>query len=137
MVNNHRTHPANLDPSHFKLNSGFTPVNPEGNLRRAIELHSQILHSETQAISARDLTTIEDILVKKDESLEILLSAKEDLGQDFESFSDLVQLFEQVVKHQQKNTENFRKLHIQQSEYPESGKPTDTFSDRVSRAYRK
>jgi hypothetical protein len=48
-----------------------------------------------------------------------------------------MQLFEQVVEHQQKNTESFRRLHIQESESPESGKSTDTFSDRVSRAYRK
>ena len=112
-------------------------MNPEERLRQAIELHSQVLHSETQAISARDLSTIEDILGKKDESLEVLLSAKEDLGQEYQSASDLVQLFEQVVEHQQKNTENFRKLHIQESENSESGKPTDTFSDRVSKAYRK
>ncbi len=112
-------------------------MNPEEKLRHAIELHSQVLHSETQAISARDLSTIEDILVKKDESLGILLSAKEELGQDYDSSGDLVKLFEQVVEHQQKNTENFRKLHIQESESPESGKSTDTFSDRVTRAYRK
>jgi hypothetical protein len=112
-------------------------VNPEEKLRHAIELHSQVLHSEAQAISARDLSIIEDILAKKDESLEILLSAKEDLGQDYETSSDLMKLFEQVVDYQRKNTENFRKLHIQESENPESGKPTDTFSDRVSRAYRK
>jgi hypothetical protein len=112
-------------------------VNPEEKLRQAIELYSQVLHSETQAISARDLTTVEEILAKKDESLEILLSAKEDLGQGYGSSSDLVQLFEEVVEHQQKNTENFRKLHIQESESPEPGKPLDTFSDRVSRAYRK
>jgi hypothetical protein len=112
-------------------------VNLEEKLRHAIELHSQVLHSETQAISARDLSTIEDILAKKDESLEILLSAKENLGQDYETSSELMQLFEQVVEHQQKNTENFRKLHIQESESSESAKSTDTFSDRVSRAYRK
>jgi len=112
-------------------------VNPEEKLRQAIELHSQVLHSETQAISARDLSTIEEVLAKKDESLEILLSAKENLGQNYDSASDLVQLFEQVVEHQQKNTESFRKLHIQESESSESGKPSGTFSDRVSRAYRK
>ena len=111
-------------------------MNPEEKLRHAIELHSQVLHSETQAVSARDLSTIEEILAKKDESLKILLSAKEDLGQNYESSSDLVQLFEEVVEHQQKNTENFRKLHIQESQSSESGKPLDTFSDRVSRAYR-
>jgi hypothetical protein len=111
-------------------------VNPEERLRQAIELHSQVLHSETQAISARDLSTIEDILRKKDESLEVLLSAKEDLGQKYQSNSDLAQLFEQVFEHQQKNTENFRKLHIQESESPESGKTSGTLSDRVTRAYR-
>ena len=112
-------------------------MNLEEKLRHAIELHSQVLHSETQAISARDLSTIEDILAKKDESLEILLSAKEDLGQNYETSSDLMQLFEQVVERQQKNTESFRRLHIQESESPESAKSTDNFSDRVSRAYRK
>lgn len=112
-------------------------MNPEEKLRHAIELHSHVLHSETQAISARDLSTIEGILAKKDESLKILLSAKDDLGQDYETSNDLMQLFKQVVKHQQKNTENFRKLHIQESESSEAGKPSDTFSDRVSRAYRK
>ena len=112
-------------------------MNPEEKLRQSIELHSQVLHSESQAISARDLSTIEDILTKKDESLEILLSAKEDLGEAYETSTDLMQLFEQVVEHQQKNTENFRKLHIQESESSESGKSSDTFSDRVSRAYRK
>ena len=71
-------------------------MNPEEKLRHAIELHSQVLHSETQAISARDLSTIEDILAKKDESLEILLSAKEDLGLDYETSNDLMQLFEQI-----------------------------------------
>ena len=105
-------------------------------LRHAIELHSQVLHSETQAISARDLSTIEDILAKKDESLEILLSAKEDVGQDYEKSSHLMQLFEEVVEHQEKNTENFRKLHIQESENPVSGKTSGTLSDRVTRAYR-
>ena len=111
-------------------------MNPVEKLTHAIELHSKVLHSETQAISARDLSTIEDILAKKDESLEILLSAKEDVGQDYEESSDLMQLFEEVVEHQEKNTENFRKLHIQESESPESGKTSGTLSDRVTRAYR-
>lgn len=112
-------------------------MNPQQALRRAIELHSQILHSESQAISARDLSTIEEILTKKDESLEFLLSAKEAFGAHIDSDPDLKILLKEVIEHQQKNADSFRKLHIQESNKNSPDKANDCFSDRVSKAYRR
>ena len=109
----------------------------EEELRKTIELHSQVLHSEAQAISARDLSTIDDILAQKDESLGMLLSAKESFGQHLDSSPDLQLLLEEVIEHQRKNTEDFRKLHVQGKESTGSSKSVHTFSDKVSRAYRK
>ena len=47
----------------------------------ALETHENLLHAETQAIAAKHLDTIESIL-KKDESLRLLLEAKDLLGED-------------------------------------------------------
>ena len=45
-------------------------------LLEALDLHHNILHAEQQAIAARDLNSVEDILARKDKSLDLLLLAK-------------------------------------------------------------
>ena len=47
-----------------------------------LEVHENLLHAETQAIAAKHLDTIEEILEKKDTSLTALLSARENLIED-------------------------------------------------------
>lgn len=106
------------------------------NLKKALVLHSQVLHAESQAISAKDLTTVEEILQRKDESLEFLISAKESFEQNSNTNSDLEKLIQDVLSHQEKNTENFRKLHIQEKNSSNHNRLSNSLSDRVNRAYR-
>ena len=47
-----------------------------------LEVHENLLHAETQAIAAKHLDTIEEILEKKETSLSTLLSARENLIED-------------------------------------------------------
>jgi len=107
------------------------------NLKKALELHSQVLHAESQAISAKDLSTVEEILQRKDESLEFLVTAKDFFEQNSSTNSDLEKLIQDVLSHQEKNTENFRKLHIQEENSSNKNRLSNSLSDRVSRAYRR
>ena len=107
------------------------------NLKKALELHSQVLHAESQAISAKDLTTVEEILQRKDESLEFLISAKELFDQNSNTDSYLEKLIEDVLSHQEKNTENFRKLHKQEKNSSHKNRLSNSLSDRVNRAYQR
>ena len=55
-------------------------------LLNALDLHQNILHAEKQAISARDLDTVENILLQKDSSLELVLAARNEVDSKFPDF---------------------------------------------------
>lgn len=85
-------------------------------LLKALELHENLLHAETQAIAARDLDTIESILAKKEQSLQILVDAREKIKQDPFSNKDTGDLINQVTELQRRNAEAFRKLASSKSD---------------------
>lgn len=112
-------------------------MNLKKNLSRALELHSHLLHAETQAISAKDLSTIEDILIKKDESLEFLISAKNLVEESFDSYPELLSLVKDVLEHQAKNAEDFRKLHVQNGDKKCAIDSSNSLTNRITKAYRR
>ena len=78
----------------------------------ALETHENLLHAETQAIAAKHkhLDTIEEILQKKDRSLQILLSNKADLPEKFLDDSKINEQIERVLQLQQRNADSFKKF---------------------------
>ena len=103
------------------------------NLLNALELHYNILHAEKQAIAARDLNTVEDILQQKDKSLEYLLSAKNEVDSNYPA--QVNSRIESVLTLQQKNTQSFRKLHIQDNSQPDSNENSNPLFRRLHKAY--
>jgi len=112
-------------------------VSVKETFNRALQLHSQVLHAETQAISAKDLSTIQDILVKKDESLDFLISAKNLVEESTDSFPELESLVKDVLDHQAENTENFRKLHVQNGDKTSTIDSSNNLTNRIAKAYRR
>ena len=80
----------------------------------ALETFENLLHAETQAIAAKHLETIEQIIERKDENLKALLEAKERIGIDPRSISEADALVDQVLDLQEKNVESFRRLFEKQ-----------------------
>ena len=80
----------------------------------ALETFENLLHAETQAIAAKHLETIEQIIERKDENLKALLEAKERIGVDPRSISEADALVDQVLDLQEKNVESFRRLFEKQ-----------------------
>ena len=80
----------------------------------ALETFENLLHAETQAIAAKHLDTIEQIIVRKDESLQVLLQAKDKVSVDPRSISEADSLVDQVLDLQEKNVESFRRLFDRQ-----------------------
>ena len=80
----------------------------------ALETFENLLHAETQAIAAKHLDTIEQIIVRKDESLQVLLQAKDKVSVDPRSISEADLLVDQVLDLQEKNVESFRRLFDRQ-----------------------
>ena len=80
----------------------------------ALETFENLLHAETQAIAAKHLDTIEQIIAKKDESLKVLLQAKDQVGTDPRAIREADMLVDQVLDLQQKNVESFRRLFDRQ-----------------------
>ena len=76
----------------------------------ALETFENLLHAETQAIAAKHLDTIEQIIARKDESLQVLLQAKDKVSVDPRSISEADLLVDQVLDLQEKNVESFRRL---------------------------
>ena len=101
-------------------------------LLEALDLHHNILHAEQQAIAARDLNSVEDILARKDKSLDLLLLAKKGIIQiilhTFNRISSVLSL-------QQKNTQNFKKLHIQDDQPSDSVENSNPLFRRLKKAY--
>ena len=104
-------------------------------LFEALELHQNLIHAEQQAISSRDLSTIESILAQKEKSLSLLIAAKANHTSNYSP--ELNSRISKVLEQQRKNTENFRKLHIQQtcSEGDQTNKVSPLFR-RMRQAYR-
>ena len=89
-----------------------------------LETFENLLHAETQAIAAKHLDTIEQIIERKDESLKVLLDAKDKLSTDPRNISEADELVDQVLDLQEKNVESFRRLFDRQYKI-EQGKNAD------------
>ena len=90
----------------------------------ALETFENLLHAETQAIAAKHLDTIEQIIAKKEESLKVLLQAKDQVGTDPRTIKEADILVDQVLDLQEKNVESFRRLFDRQFKI-EQGKETE------------
>jgi len=93
----------------------LSPNSPEFSFfLEALETFENLLHAETQAIAAKHLETIEDIIERKDENLKALLDAKERIGINPRTVAKADELVDQVLDLQEKNVESFRKLFEKQ-----------------------
>ena len=99
----------------------------------ALDLHHNILHAEKQAIDARDLDTIEELLSQKDKSLNMVLSAKSKLSENYPE--DVKSRINSVLTLQKSNTQNFRNLHVQDNGQSEKNESTNPLFRRLKRAY--
>lgn len=101
-----------------------------------LEVHENLLHAETQAIAAKELDIMESILQKKDESLEIVLAARDNLGVEPRTNQQLDSLIDRVIELQKRNADSFQKLVKQQSS---KASPKDEsknlLSNRLKQAY--
>ena len=101
-----------------------------------LEVHENLLHAETQAIAAKELDVIESILQKKDESLEIVLTARDNLGVDPRTNQQLDSLIDRVIELQKRNADSFQKLVKQQSSKASSkDESKNLLSNRLKQAY--
>jgi hypothetical protein len=80
-----------------------------------LETHQNLLHAETQAIAAKHLDTIESILAKKEESLSLLLEARDNIGFDPRNNNEANELIDQVIELQKRNAQSLKKLVDYQS----------------------
>jgi hypothetical protein len=99
----------------------------------ALELHQNLIHAEQHAISSRDLNIIEDILKRKDESLQILISAKQASTENYPP--EIESRISSILDQQKKNTLNFRKLHIQEGGAEVETTETNPLFNRMRKAY--
>ena len=101
-----------------------------------LEVHENLLHAETQAIAAKELDIIESILQKKDESLEIVLAARDNLVMDPRTNQQLDSLIDRVIELQKRNADSFQKLVKQQSSKASSkDESKNLLSNRLKQAY--
>ena len=99
----------------------------------ALELHQNLIHAEQHAISSRDLNIIEDILKRKDESLQILINAKQTSTENYPP--EIESRISSILDQQKKNTLNFRKLHIQEDRTAAETSETNPLFNRMRKAY--
>jgi len=99
----------------------------------ALELHQNLLHAEQQAISSKDLNIVEDILRQKDETLQLLIDAKQNTGGNYPK--EIESRISNVLDQQRRNTQNFRNLHIQQDRTEPSVQESSPIFRRMRRAY--
>ena len=99
----------------------------------SLETFENLLHAETQAIAAKHLDTIEEIISKKDEGLRILLEAKDSLDADPRSISEADALVDQVLDLQEKNVQSFRKLFDRQFKINHGKETQELPRDRILR----
>ena len=102
----------------------------------AVEAYESLLHAETQAIAAKHLDTIEEILEKKDDSLNFLVSAKKNLEVDYQLNEELNNQVARVLQLQQRNTKAFNKFFSEWSRKEKGLKEKLSSSDlRLKRTY--
>ena len=99
----------------------------------ALDLHQNLLHAEQQAISTRDLNIIEDILKQKDESLQVLINAKQTSVENYPP--EIQSRISYILDQQKKNTLNFRKLHIQENRTELEPPEANPIFKRMRKAY--
>ena len=99
----------------------------------ALDLHQNLLYAEQQAISSKDLNIIEDILKQKDESLQILINAKQATNENYPP--EIESRISSILDQQKKNTLNFRKLHIQEGQTEVETSETNPLFNRMRKAY--
>ena len=102
-------------------------------LKDALELHQNLLHAEQQAISSRDLNIVEDILKQKDESLQVLINAKQATVENYPP--EIQSRISYILDQQKKNTLNFRKLHIQENQTELEPAEANPIFKRMRKAY--
>ena len=113
-----------------------TPAADFDHFLELLEVHENLLHAETQAIAAKELDTIESILQKKDESLEIVLTARDNLGVDPRTNQQLDSLIDRVIELQKRNADSFQKLVKQQSSKASPKvESKNLLSNRLKQAY--
>ena len=101
-----------------------------------LEVHENLLHAETQAIAAKELDIIESILQKKDESLVIVLAARDNLRVDPRTNQQLDSLIDRVIELQKRNADSFKKLVKQQSlKASPKDDSKNLLSNRLKQAY--
>ena len=98
-----------------------------------LETFENLLHAETQAIAAKHLDTIEQIIARKDESLQVLLQAKDKVSTDPRNISEADELVEQVLDLQEKNVESFRRLFDRQYKIEQGKEAEEMPRDRKLR----
>ena len=76
-----------------------------------LELHENLLHAETQAIAAKHLDTIESLIEAKQENLNFLLEAKEELKSNPRDDQRADEFIEKILELQDRNTKSFSKLY--------------------------
>ena len=99
----------------------------------ALETFENLLHAETQAIAAKHLDTIEQIIARKDESLQVLLQAKDKVSTDPRNISEADELVDQVLDLQEKNVESFRRLFDRQYKIEQGKEAEEMPRDRKLR----
>ena len=99
----------------------------------ALETFENLLHAETQAIAAKHLDTIEQIIARKDESLQVLLQAKDKVSADPRNISEADELVDHVLDLQEKNVESFRRLFDRQYKIEQGKEAEEMPRDRKLR----
>ena len=106
-------------------------------LINALQMHDNVLHAEEQAIQAKNIDTIEQIASQKDESLNLLVQAKENVDQEGTDISDLQTEIGRIIQKQEHNTELFRDLHIQSKSSSSVNRSNlNSLKNRMRKAYK-
>lgn len=82
----------------------------EETFSEAIEAYENLLHSETQAIVAADLDKLEAILNTKDQALQAVLNARDEMGIDPRENPMLDKTLDRVLEIQTRNAHTLDNL---------------------------
>jgi hypothetical protein len=85
-----------------------------------LEVYENLLHTETQAIAAKNLDEIESILAQKEESMKSVLTAKSEIEFDPLTNINTKDLITRLIELQKRNAESFKRLIDVQSEKEKS-----------------
>jgi uncharacterized protein (DUF342 family) len=104
---------------------------------QTLETHENLLHAETQAIAAKRLDTIDSILNRKEDSLKLLLQAKDNIGFDPRSNEKANELIDRVLELQKRNADLFRRLVDNENEKKNTSESPNLnpINKRLKKAY--